>query len=196
MNITILVLAAGSSTRMYTAKQLLPFGNTTLLGLVIENALNSDVNKAYCVLGANYKAVEKSISKYKIETIFNPEYKSGLSSSIVAGIQHISNQKFDAVLLLLGDQPFITTQYINSMIATYKNHEEKIVVSTYNKTYGVPAIISKTHFDELLKLQGDKGAKAFLNSNRQDIVSLDNANLVDIDTKEDYQELLNSKKTQ
>ncbi|WP_299124368.1 nucleotidyltransferase family protein [uncultured Winogradskyella sp.] len=196
MNIAILILAAGSSTRMNSAKQLLPVGNTTLLGIVIENALQSDANKVYCVLGANLKAIEKSISKYSIETIFNPEYKSGLSSSIVTGIQHISNQKLDAIILLLGDQPFIKTQYINSMITSYKNHYGKIVASTYTKTYGVPAIIPKNHFDKLLMLKGDKGAKAFLNSNEQDVIPLDDANLVDIDTIEDYEELLNSKKTQ
>ncbi len=190
MNIAILILAAGSSSRMGVAKQLLPAGKTTLLGVTIERALQSNAHKMYCVLGANAEAVKKSISKYSVESIFNPEYKSGLSSSIVTGIQYLINQNFDAVLILLGDQPLITTQYLNEMIDTFNNHDGKIIASNYNKTMGVPTIIPKTHYNQLLKLKGDKGAKDWLNTRNQEIIPLKNTNLMDIDTKKEYQDYL------
>jgi len=192
MKIVILILAAGSSTRMGVAKQLLPAGKTTLLGVTIKSALQSNANKVYCVLGANAKPVEQSISNYSVESIFNPDYKSGLSSSIIAGIKHIINIKIDAVLILLGDQPFITTQYLNDMMNTFKNHNGKIIASTYNDTLGVPTIIPKVYYNHLLKLKGDKGAKDFLNNRKEEIIQLKNTNLIDIDTKKEYQDYLNS----
>lgn len=192
MKIVILILAAGSSTRMGTAKQLLVAGNTTLLGVTIESALKSAANKVYCVLGANAQVISRSISKYNVESIFNPHYKSGLSSSIVTGIEHLSNQNFDAVLLVLGDQPLVSSDYLNKIIDTFKNHERKIIVSKYNETIGVPAIVPKIYYKNLLKLKGDKGAKDFLNNRKKAIIQLEKTNLMDIDTKKDYQDYINS----
>ncbi len=192
MKIAILILAAGSSTRMGVAKQLLPAGDTTLLGVSIEQALQSEADKVYCVLGSNADVIKQSISKYNIESIFNPNYQTGLSSSIVSGIQQATNQNFDAVLILLGDQPLIKAAYLNEMMDTFKNHDEKIIASKYNNTFGVPSIIPKRYYDQLLKLKGDKGAKDFLNTNNEEIIPLKNTNLMDIDTKKEYQDYLNS----
>ena len=190
MKIAILILAAGSSTRMGVTKQLLPAGKTTLLGVTIERALQSKANKIYCILGANAEAIKKAISKYAVESIFNPKYKSGLSSSIVSGIEHLANQNFDAVLILLGDQPLITTQYLNKMMDTYNNHDGKIIASNYNETLGVPTIIPRTYYNQLLKLKGDKGAKDWLYTRKKEIIPLKNTNLMDIDTKKEYQDYL------
>ena len=192
MKIAILILAAGSSTRMGVAKQLLPIGKTTLLGVTIECAIQSNANKVCCVLGANVEVIQQSISKYNIEPIFNPNYKTGLSSSIVSGIQHLTNQNFDGLLILLGDQPLITAKYLNKMIDTFKNHDGKIVASKYNNTLGVPTIIPNRYYNQLLKLKGDKGAKDFLNTNTKEIIPLENINLMDIDTQKEYQDYLNS----
>jgi molybdenum cofactor cytidylyltransferase len=192
MKIAVLLLAAGSSSRMGIAKQLLPVGDTTLLGIAIATALQSNANKVHCVLGANAEVIKQSISKYNIEFILNTNYKTGLSSSIVAGIDHLTNQNFDAVLIMLGDQPLIKTEYLNEMIATFKNYDETIIASNYNNTFGVPSIIPKIYYNQLLKLKGDKGAKDFLNSNDKTIISLENTDLMDIDTLKEYQDYLNS----
>lgn len=192
MKIAILLLAAGSSSRMGVAKQLLPVGKTTLLGIAIETALQSKANKVYCIIGASAEAIKQSISKYNIESIFNTNYKTGLSSSIVAGIDHIKTQNFDAVLIVLGDQPLIKTSYLDEMITTFKNHDEKIIASKYNNTFGVPSIIPKRYYHQLLKLKGDRGAKTFLNAHSEDIISLKNTKLMDIDTKKEYHDFLNS----
>ena len=196
MNIAILILAAGSSSRMGVAKQLLPVGKSTLLGVTIENALQSNASKTYCVLGANDQSIKTSILKYDVETIYNPNYKSGLSSSIVSGIEHLSKKNYDAVLIALGDQPLITNRYFNTMIDAYKLNTENIISSMYNSTFGVPSIIPKPYFDKLLQLKGDKGAKDWLNSRKQTIITVESTNLMDIDTKKEYQDYLNSIKSE
>jgi molybdenum cofactor cytidylyltransferase len=192
MKIAILLLGAGSSTRMGVAKQLLAVGETTLLGVTIEQALQSKAAEVYCVLGSDSETIKASISTYTIKSIINPNYKTGLSSSIVAGIEHLKHQDFDATLIMLGDQPLITAAYLNEMMDAFKNNVEKIIASTYKTSFGVPSIIPKKYYGQLLKLKGDKGAKDFLNRHQKEVITLKNINLMDIDTKKEYQDYLNS----
>jgi molybdenum cofactor cytidylyltransferase len=192
LNVVILILAAGSSSRMKTPKQLLTYNNTTLLGHTIENATASEALKTYCVLGSNFEDIKDSIKDYNIKTIFNSEHKKGLSTSIVEGIKQIQFEDFDAALVLLADQPKIDTYYINLLIETFNTNPKNIIASNYSDSYGVPAIFPKSVFRQLLKLKGDKGAKEFLNSGNIKIKALNNSNLTDIDTPKDYKAFLNS----
>ena len=186
----ILILAAGSSSRMGKPKQLLPYKNTTLLGIAIEQAQKSNVNAVFCVLGANAEIIEKSIEKHQIETIYNPNYKDGLSSSIVTGIDYLSTKDFDAVLILLADQPKITSSFLNQLLKTSEENIAKIIACNYDKNIGVPAIFPKKYFVELLKLKGDKGAKDLLKKYQTEIITMKPFDLIDIDTKKDYKNLI------
>lgn len=186
----ILILAAGSSSRMGKPKQLLPYKNTTLLGWTISQAKKSKANNVFCVLGANAEIITKDISKHKIECILNTNFKDGLSSSIVAGIDYLKSTDFDAILIMLADQPNINSDYLNKLIKTSEENPSKIIASNYIDKIGVPAIFTKKYFPHLLNLKGDKGAKDFLNNHQSKIIKLKPFNLVDIDTKEDYKKLM------
>ncbi|MFD2916455.1 nucleotidyltransferase family protein [Psychroserpens luteus] len=192
MNVAILMLSAGSSTRMGSTKQLLPIGNKTLLGLSIENALQTNAKKVFCVLGSNAENIKNSISQYDIEIIINPNFKEGLSSSIVEGLNHIDNTNFDAVLIMLSDQPKIDSNYINLLILSSEKHPTQIIASQYEKTIGVPVIFPKKYFKQLQQLEGDKGAKDFLNIHKAQVISIKSDKLIDIDTQEDYLNFLKS----
>lgn len=190
MNIAILILAAGSSSRMKTSKQLLPINNNTLLGVAIEHALSTKTKEVFCVLGANYEKINQAINAYDIKVIKNPNYKKGLSTSIIKGIEHIQSYKFDAVLITLADQPKVDSNYLNTLIGTWAKHPEKIIASSYNTAYGVPAIFPKETFKSLLNLKGDKGAKQLLNSELHKVIGIESKHLFDIDTLEDYKAYL------
>lgn len=192
MNIAILILAAGSSSRMGVAKQLLPAGDTTLLGIAINNALQTKVGNIYCVLGAKADEIQNSIKVKDIEFIINSDYKTGLSSSIKKGINHLQSQNYDAILMTLGDQPYVDFNILNEMINVFKTQPHKIIASGYGEKVGIPVIIPKHYYPEFLKLTGDKGAKQFLNNNTEQIVVFNNEHLMDIDTKEDYESYLKS----
>ena len=189
--IAILILAAGSSSRMGTAKQLLPYKKTTLLGWAIQQVKKTKANSTFCVLGANATIIKEQIDQYKIETIFNADFKNGLSTSIIAGVNHIIAKNFDSVLITLADQPNIKTKYLDELIITSKENPKKIIVSNYETKIGVPAIFPKNYFNQLLNLKGDKGASIFLNNNISETIKMLPFNLIDIDTKEDYQKLIN-----
>lgn len=189
MNIALLILAAGSSSRMHQPKQVLPVGDTTLLSLVIQNALKTIVSKVFVVLGAELKVIKNSIQDFPIQIIYNSNYKKGLSSSIVKGIKELLD--YDAVLILLGDQPKIDSIYLNEMVLAFKKQPRFIIASEYDGINGVPAIFPKKFYSELLKLEGDKGAKTLLNSDKLQVVKSKNpVNLLDIDTPQDYQKLI------
>ncbi|CAL2064016.1 nucleotidyltransferase family protein [Tenacibaculum sp. 190524A05c] len=193
MKVATLVLAAGKSTRMGSPKQLLKLGNTTLLGKVIESVCSIPNNSVFCVLGANADLIEKSIESYDITTVRNKNYDQGLSSSIIAGIQHVSELDVDLVLIVLGDQPKIESEYLKLMIQLALEKKDSIITSRYQKRNGVPAIFPKKYFKNLLNLQGDKGASKLLNSEEFPIYVInESVDLVDIDTQDDYQNLLNN----
>jgi len=90
----------------------------------------------------------------------------------------------------LGDQPLINSEYFNSLIFKFNQNAESIIATDYNGSFGVPIVISKNYFSDLSDLKGDKGAKEFLNSHHEVVIASKSASLFDVDTKEDYKELM------
>lgn len=188
--IATLILAAGASSRMGEPKQLLPVGSTTLLGHIIEMALQTKTDKVYCVLGAYADLIHKEITQYPIEIIANKDYKKGLSSSIIAGISMLLH--YDAVVILLADQPKIDVGYVNKLITSSYMYPNKMIASSYGSSVGVPAIFPRLFYKNLLQLEGDKGARNFLKANDH-VHAIEHNALIDIDTKEAYTHFLNRK---
>ncbi|WP_299627543.1 nucleotidyltransferase family protein [uncultured Tenacibaculum sp.] len=192
MKIAMLVLAAGKASRMGSVKQLLPYKNSSILGTVLESSIkifNSE--DIYVVLGANAQKIKENLQNYTVNYIINEDFASGLSSSIYSGVKELLN--YDAILIALGDQPKIDVIYINEMVTLYQKNKEFIVASRYDGFNGVPAIFPKTFYPKLLNLTGDKGAKQLLNSELNFIKTVaSSGKLLDIDTPEDYQKLINS----
>lgn len=195
MDISVVILAAGQSSRMGRVKQLLPFNNSTLLQTAIQHALKSKAKKVYVVLGSNSEIIKDKISEDDVSIIQNLNWKEGLSSSIVSAINHIEDSKIkpDALIVMLADQPNVDSNYINNLISKHQNNQQKIIASSYGNMNGVPAIFPQKYFKKLLSLKGDKGAKILLNTNEVDVVSYtptSTKTLNDIDSPEDYQSLI------
>jgi len=195
MKIAILILAAGESKRMNGIKQLLPWKNTTLLGNAIEQAIQSKGDAVYVVLGANANRIAPTITHYNIQTIENKNWKNGLGNSIAAGVWYIkeNQQHFDAILITLADQPLLNADYYNELIDNYSQKEAKIIASETNNNPSVPAIFDALYFEQLSQLDQDQGAKEILLAAQKEVHRLTAAaNLIDIDTTSDYEELYNS----
>ncbi|GGX15809.1 nucleotidyltransferase family protein [Aquimarina muelleri] len=192
--IAILILAAGASSRMGSPKQLLPWKKTTLIGHSIEQAITLQQASVYVVLGANYKLIYNEIRHFPVTVIHNTNWQSGIGSSINFGIKEIvekDNLLYDAVLISLIDQPLIDRQHLDRLIAEYKQNTDFFVATGLKNRVGVPAIIPSSHFNDLLHLQEDFGARYIIKQNRNKVrvvSALDKA--VDIDTKEEYEALL------
>lgn len=195
MKIAILILAAGESKRMNGIKQLLPWKKSTLLGNAIEQAIQSKGDAVYVVLGANANQIVPTITHYNIQTIENKNWKNGLGNSIAAGVKYLKEDQldYDAILITLADQPLINAAYYNVLIDNYSQKAAKIIASETNNAPCVPAIFDAVYFEKLSQLSQDKGAKDILLAAQTEVyVVRADANLMDIDTQLDYEQLYNN----
>lgn len=191
--IAIVILAAGSSSRMGRIKQLLPWNNSCLLGNSISKCVKSKANAVYVVLGANYNEIVKEIEKEAISLIKNDSWKKGMGSSIKAALNYFeeSNLNYKSVLFTLADQPFITSEYYNLMMDSFSNSDKGIIATKQGEKSGVPAIFDSSYFPELMKLDSDYGAKNLIKAQLNDVKQIaSNIDFTDIDTFEVYQNLV------
>ncbi len=120
-----LVMAAGESTRFGSPKQLLPFGDTALLGHVVRNVATSRLDRVIVVLG-------RSADELKAAVVDNRAYRSGCASSLLAGLDTlIENAECAAVMLVLGDQPGVGTAVIDDVCNDWREHRPWVAVTSY-----------------------------------------------------------------
>lgn len=191
-----IVLAAGSGSRMGKTKQLLPFGDTTLLGRVIFQALASQLESVTVVLGHDAEKIRRHIAGQfdlsRINIIVNKNFRYGQSTSLIAGITHLPSG-IDGAMFLLGDLPLITPEIINHLIAAFQNSGALIAIPFYEKKRGNPVIISRVLFPQLNTLTADTGARVLFEKHKPDILKVpvnDAAIVTDIDTPDDYKKLI------
>ncbi|MBR8837505.1 MAG: nucleotidyltransferase family protein [Stigonema ocellatum SAG 48.90 = DSM 106950] len=191
--IAIMILAAGASTRMGTAKQLLLYQGRSLVQYVTEIAIASVCQPVVVVLGAYSEQIRLQINHLRVSIVENLDWACGMSTSINKGMQFLHNlpQNIEAVVILVCDQPFLSTQIINQLVDEYHATKKPIIACEYAETLGVPALFSQRFFSELAELQGASGAKKVINNNLTQVFSLPFAQgNIDIDTPKDYERLL------
>jgi len=191
-NTGIIILAAGSSSRLGTAKQLLPYAGTTLLQHSLQTALATNANTIVVVLGANAAIIKENIKNTTAHIVVNEEWQEGMASSIRCGIQALSNidPNVQGAILLVCDQPFVNTSLLNNLIVSHHKTGKPIVACNYENTFGPPVFFHKSIFPELLLLKGDKGAKNIVQQHAGEMGSiLFPEGNIDIDTADDYQKL-------
>jgi molybdenum cofactor cytidylyltransferase len=187
-NITIIILAAGSSSRLGRPKQLLELDGNTLLQKSITAALNVSKN-VIVVLGANDKLIHPTISIFPIEKVFNENWATGMSSSIRTGMKSIDGSTTNAVLIMLCDQPYVDTALLKKMVSAFEKSERSIIASEYEGKVGVPAIFDVSFFQKLKTLEGQKGAKALIINNLEKVERvIFEKGKIDIDTEEAWKE--------
>ncbi len=130
----------------------------------------------------------KKIANRPVKIAINPAYEQGMSTSIVTGLRLVDN-KAQAVMITLADQPFICINIIDSLIETFFHHNKGIVIPTYQGRRGHPVIFAVKYKEELLKLTGDIGGRQIIKRHSEDVVEMpvDSESInVDIDTLSDY----------
>jgi molybdenum cofactor cytidylyltransferase len=174
-------------------KQLLPYNGKSLLEHTVDAANDADVNPVIVVLGANAALLEKEIEEKKVHIVENKEWKEGMASSVRCGLDtllHIAPSS-DALIIMVCDQPFVSSSLLNELIATQKNTGKPIVTSQYENAIGPPALFHKIIFPELLGLKGDAGARKIIEQRSSDVATvLFKKGNIDIDTEADYKALL------
>jgi molybdenum cofactor cytidylyltransferase len=190
---SVVILAAGLSSRMGRPKQLLPYKGITLLQQAIGCASASDCSCHLVVLGANAALVSKEIDQAKTHITLNPAWEEGMASSIRNGMQNLLTLApgTEGVVLMVCDQPYVTPSLLNSLVTTHLQTGKPVVTSGYGNVTGPPVFFHHSLFPELLRLTGDSGAKKIVQLYKKEVALVPfPEGRFDIDTEIDYQELI------
>lgn len=184
-----LVLAAGMARRMGSTKQLLPFGDRTVLQTVVDTLSGADLAGVVVVLGHDADAVRESLRGWPVLCCVNDAYREGMFSSVLCGLHHLPADA-DAVLIALGDQPQIELRVVQAVVRAYREGDRGIVIPISGGKRGHPVLINLSRYrDEILALAGDEGLKPVMRGHPQDTreVPVDDEGILrDLDTPEDY----------
>jgi molybdenum cofactor cytidylyltransferase len=171
-------------------KQLMDYSGRPLVRHAVDTALASVCKPVIVVLGANEEAVRHAVHDLPIETAHNPRWAEGMGTSIQTGVRAAARSDLDGVILALADQPLLTAQVYNRLVAQQEATGKPIVASEYADTVGVPALFTKQCFPHLLALAPEQGCKGVIlaHGERAMRIACPEAE-TDIDTPVDYQRL-------
>jgi molybdenum cofactor cytidylyltransferase len=191
MNTGLILLAAGSSSRLGRPKQLIEFQGKKLIKKAVEEAEKSKVNSMVVVLGWNPDLIKTGFDSGKIPFVINENWEEGMASSMQEGLRFLMEKEhLDQVILMLVDQPFVDRKLLDRLILEKEKSRKGIVACRYSETLGVPAIFDQSYFEEMLSLQGSEGAKKVILKNSEDVIAIDfPLGSVDLDTEEDLKRL-------
>ena len=188
----IIILAAGNSSRLGAPKQVLVYAQKTLLQHVADEAHTAHLSPIIIVTGAYAEQVFQD-SGSQVDIVNNPEWQQGIGSSIATGINRIVESGLvDNVIISVCDQPFISASIFQSLVRKRAETGKDIVACSYADTVGTPVLFSKRYFQELSQLRGGEGAKKLLQRFHESVTVIPfPKGGVDIDTKLDYEMLVN-----
>lgn len=179
MRVAGLVLAAGAGTRFGAPKALLRFGNQTLVERAVGALRDGGCQPVVVVAGAQ----PLLLNGVRVEV--NPDWRTGMGSSLRAGLAAVSEADADAVVVTLVDMPGVTAEAVRRITA--KASPQALVMAGYAGRRGHPALFGREHWAGIASMAiGDVGARAYLKSREVEVVDCaDVASDEDIDTPED-----------
>lgn len=191
MKIATLILAAGNSSRLGQPKQLLIKGKKSLLQHTIDACKQSKADSVHLIVGAGSEEILRNVESSQCMVHEYPFWQDGLSSSIAFGIQTLSEYHYDAVIIVLSDQPYFSVEILDSIIELHLSSNVKIIISKYRQGQGPPTLFHYTLFNDISKLTGDEGARKIVTAYRGNIGTIDfPEGHIDIDTKKDLKHLV------
>jgi molybdenum cofactor cytidylyltransferase len=194
-NIWAIILAAGESKRMGFPKMLLDFGGKTMLERVIENVKCSDVDEIIVVLGAENEKLKSIVSNLSVRLCYNENFMDGMLSSVKCGFRNISD-RYEAVLVFQGDQPYINADIINSVIRAYRSTDFGLIMPVCNGRRGHPLLIDHRYNDKIELLDSSEGLRSLAHKFSEDVLEVETADegiLKDFDTYAEYKSDINQK---
>lgn len=186
--ISSILLAAGSSRRLGTPKQLLELEGKPVLQHVVDALTVSHVDEIILVLGHEAARIEPSIELPPHgRTVENPNHAEGQSTSLVIGLRAVRPDA-EAVVLVLGDQPRLRPEMVDRVVAAFRERGSPFVRATFGGRPGHPLLAARSQWNELSKITGDRGARDLLRRSDTLIEEVEMGSpLRDLDTWDDYE---------
>jgi molybdenum cofactor cytidylyltransferase len=187
--VTGLVLGAGGSSRLGQPKQLLPFGNGTLLDHTLGTARACNFDQLVVPIGGAADEVRERVDLTGAEVVVNYAYGSGCSSSIAAALSAV-DPRSEVLVLMLGDQPGVTPATVQALLDG--RGDAPLAVCRYDDGRGHPLAFDRSVFAQLADLHGDKGVWRLLDERAGEVVEVPVPGPIplDVDTQEDYEAVL------
>jgi molybdenum cofactor cytidylyltransferase len=186
-----IILAAGMSTRLGQTKQLLKLKGRHLIEWVIDAALASKLTEIILVLGHEQQKILSVIGGKaflpQLQVVHASDYRQGMSQSLKAGLS-VARGGYPSVMFLLGDQPLVTSKEIDRLLEEFWKSDRDICVPVHKGKRGNPTIFGQNLYDELLRIQGDIGARNLIEAHLGGVHYVETeepASFLDIDTAED-----------
>ncbi len=186
-NVTAVVLAAGRSTRMGSANKMLArLGGKPLLAHVLEAAKNSKAQAVIAVSGHERQLVMPLVDGAGAREVHNPDFASGMSTSVRSGIAAVPDES-GAAIVLLGDMPRISTEMIDRLIDMFEAAPAgSIIMASHGGVRGNPVLWPRSYFPALMQIEGDKGARDLIAEHARHVIAVElgEAAGFDLDTVE------------
>ena len=187
-----LILAAGDSSRMGTPKATLSYRGCTFLELIVRTLREGGLERIVVVLGHQAEDIQRQIKVEPAQVVINPDYRSGQTSSVQAGLRSLIADDLEAVLLCLVDHPAVAAETVRRVVATFRQCGAPVVIPTYQGRRGHPVLIARQVIGELLGLTRDAGADSVVRKHRlatQFVEVEDEGIVMDVDDPESYRRL-------
>lgn len=160
MSTAAVVLAAGESKRLGRPKQLEPWGDTNLLGHVIEKTRQFPVSEVWVVLGHQAERVLEETDLDGVFVVENLEWEEGIASSLRVGLDALIRlSRCDRALIVIGDQPEISAGVVAELVQSHESAGKPVTVPKYRYSWGNPVVVDRSLWPRLMSLEGDEGAQ-------------------------------------
>lgn len=186
-----IVLAAGGSRRLGQPKQLLRQRGRTLLLRQVTLARQFSRQPPVVVIGASHLRMRRALRQLRpgVTVIRNPDWHQGMAGSLRTGLA-LLRPDVRAVLVCLVDQPLVRREDLQQLALAWQCHRSRVIAAEYNDRLGAPAIIPRTMFRRIRKLNGDRGAAQLFRNQPSTVRIPMPAAAADIDTREDLRRYL------
>ncbi len=181
----IIILAAGSSSRLGQPKQLLPWQGVPLIRHAAHAALAANLGPVVIVLGAVTEPCHQALEGLDLNVTENPAWETGMGSSISCGMRALGSHALENVIITLCDLPLLTPAIFDRLFALRLSEKTEVVAAHNGTTFSPPILFSKNRFTLLSSLTGEEGARSIL-KNETSVTCLDCPEAeMDIDTPDD-----------
>ncbi len=190
-----LILAAGLSTRMGRQKLMIKIGGIPVIRRVVSAALESCLSRLILVIGPSNSELLQSLgpdSKHeRVLIAVNDHPEEGMSSSLKTGMNSLAKET-SGVMLILADQPFLTSVIINSLLDEFRKQTDRILAPLVHGRRSNPVIFPADLFPELQAVTGDTGGRSVLQRHSARVVGIEMGgyyNDIDLDTTDDLRRI-------
>lgn len=191
-SLAAIIVAAGYSFRMKRFKPLLSLGGSTVLEQAVHSFLKSGIRDIRVVVGHRANELYPVLDKLGVQTIVNPNFSEGMFSSVTAGVKSLSPD-IKGFFLLPVDNPIVSRGTLAKLQNTFFTTELGIIYPSHQGMRGHPPLISSRYVNKVMTWNEPGGMRALLDQNEHDAIDVkvdDPGILLDMDTPEDYQQML------